>query len=207
MPSLLSKANTQLRAAMSLETTYYITQIIAVVLILGSLIAIFIQQRKDHALAKAENQREILLKTTEWFDAMLSNPSGLESVQNCLLDFKSASSKEKAEFMQYIVKVIVMAEQASFMKREGLIDEDSGVKFIAFAAMHLGTPGGTEYWNDAKVAYANHVVEAIDERMRSDPISVDQFYKMFPLFKADSAPKSVTNGRFASSVEPNTEDA
>ncbi|MEO1662414.1 MAG: hypothetical protein AAFR51_15605 [Pseudomonadota bacterium] len=192
---------------MSLETTYYITQIIAVALILGSLIAIFIQQRKDHALAKAENQREILLKTTEWFDAMLSNPSGLESVQNCLLDFKSASSKEKAEFMQYIVKVIVMAEQASFMKREGLIDEDSGVKFIAFAAMHLGTPGGAEYWNDAKVAYANHVVEAIDKRMTTDPISVDQFYKMFPLFKVDSDPQSVTDGRFTPTVDPNAEDA
>ncbi|GAB5455649.1 MAG: hypothetical protein Hens2KO_18780 [Henriciella sp.] len=192
---------------MSLETTYYITQIIAVVLILGSLIAIFIQQRKDHALAKAENQREILLKTTEWFDAMLSNPSGLESVQNCLLDFKSASSKEKAEFMQYIVKVIVMAEQASFMKREGLIDEDSGVKFIAFAAMHLGTPGGAEYWNDAKVAYANHVVDAIEERMRSDPISVDQFYKMFPLFKIDSDPKSAANGGVAPNIEAKIEEA
>lgn len=192
---------------MSLETTYYITQIIAVALILGSLIAIFIQQRKDHVLAKAENQREILLKTTEWFDAMLSNPSGLESVQNCLLDFKSASSKEKAAFMQYIVKVIVMAEQASFMKREGLIDEDSGVKFIAFAAMHLGTPGGAEYWNDAKVAYANHVVEAIDERMTTDPISVDQFYKMFPLFKVDSDPQSVTDGRSTPTVNPNAEDA
>ena len=192
---------------MTLETTYYITQIIAVVLILVSLVAIFIQQRKDHALAKAENQREILLKTTEWFDAMLSNPLGLESVQNCLLDFKSASSKEKAAFMQYIVKVIVMAEQANFMKREGLIDEDSGVKFIAFAAMHLGTPGGTEYWSNAKVAYANHVVEAIDEHMRSDPISVDQFYKMFPLFKIDPDPKSVANGSSAPTVEANAEQA
>ncbi|MEO0437025.1 MAG: hypothetical protein AAF098_08970 [Pseudomonadota bacterium] len=171
---------------MKLETIYYITQIIAVVLILGSLIAIFIQQRKDHALARAENQREILMKTTEWFDAMLSSPTGLISVQRCLVDFKGASSREKAEFMQYVVKIIVMAEQASFMLRHGLIDDDSGLKFIAFAAMHLGTPGGSEYWNNAKSAFANHVVEAIDDRITNDPITLDQFHKMFPLFKTDS---------------------
>jgi len=190
---------------MTLETIYYVTQIIAVVLILGSLIAIFIQQRKDHALAKAENQREILLKTTEWFDAMLSNPTGLASVQNCLVDFKSASSREKAEFMQYIVKVIVMAEQANFMKREGLIDDDSSLKFIAFAAMHLGTPGGAEYWNDAKIAYAKHVVEAIDERMANDPIAVDQFYKMFPLFKIDSVQEEASDRPSVNDVETKTE--
>jgi len=47
---------------MTLETIYYIGQTIAVAAILASLVAIYIQQRKDHEFAKAENQRKILMQ-------------------------------------------------------------------------------------------------------------------------------------------------
>lgn len=42
---------------MTLETIYYIGQTVAVGAILASLVAIYIQQRKDHAFAQAESQR------------------------------------------------------------------------------------------------------------------------------------------------------
>ena len=54
---------------MTLETVYYITQIIAVGAILASLVAIYIQQRKDHILARADSQREVLQLNSNIFDS------------------------------------------------------------------------------------------------------------------------------------------
>jgi len=65
---------------MTLEEIYYIGQTIAVLAILGSLAAIYWQQRKAHALARAESQREISQLASQWFDEVLAHPTGLENV-------------------------------------------------------------------------------------------------------------------------------
>jgi len=83
---------------MTLENIYYIGQTIAVGAILVSLVAIYIQQRKDHALARAEHQREILDSSTRLFDSIRFQPTGLESVRKCLVDFEGAEPDQQAEF-------------------------------------------------------------------------------------------------------------
>ena len=75
---------------MTLETVYYITQIIAVGAILASLVAIYIQQRKDHALAKAENQREILMQVERLTAPPTAHPKALENIRACVMDYEGA---------------------------------------------------------------------------------------------------------------------
>ena len=66
---------------MTLETIYYITQIIAVGAILASLVAIYIQQRKDHVLARAEHQRQILAEVPRYTELAATDPAALQSIR------------------------------------------------------------------------------------------------------------------------------
>ena len=51
---------------MSLETVYYITQIVAVVAILASLVAIWFQMRQSQKMERAAAQRELLDRVSDF---------------------------------------------------------------------------------------------------------------------------------------------
>ena len=165
---------------MTLEEIYYIGQTVAVVAILGSLGAIWVQLRKDHALATAECTRDILKQTSQLFDDLLASPTGLESLEVCSANYRGASIRQKSEFAQWMVKHIMLAEQANFMLTDRLIDYNSHHKLIALSALYLGTPGGREYWEDSKVAFGDSVVTAIDKVLREDPIPLAEAVKIMP---------------------------
>lgn len=170
---------------MTLETIYYIGQTIAVGAILASLVAIYIQQRKDHALAKAESQREITQQASQWFDQLLAHPTGLQSVRHCLQSFHGATPREQAEFSQYMVKSVMLAEQAVYMQNDKLIDHNSHVKIVMLPVLHIVTPGGREYWADIKSAFGVDVVAAIDKVLAENPPPAETLFKVFPYFRSD----------------------
>lgn len=168
---------------MTLETLYYVTQIIAVGLILISLVAIYIQQRKDHTLARVENQRDILQQCAQWFDDMLSSPTGLESVRACVQNFRNADPRQQAEFEQFMIKSVMLAEQAYYMHEERLINDNSYQRIVMLPVTHLVTPGGREYWADVKSAYGPDVVRVIDELLETEAPPLDTVYQIFPYLR------------------------
>ena len=171
---------------MTLETIYYVGQTIAVGAILASLVAIYIQQRKDHAFAQAQCEREILQQTSHWFDDLLSHPTGLESIQSCLQNYHGATPRAQAEFSQYMLKSVTIAEQAVFMHEQKLMNYDSHLKLVMLPALHIVTRGGREYWEHTKAAFGEKVVAAIDAALKNDPPTIDMFNEIFPYFKHDS---------------------
>ncbi|MEL6706847.1 MAG: hypothetical protein AAFP79_01095 [Pseudomonadota bacterium] len=165
---------------MTLEEIYFIGQTISAVAILGSLVAIYWQQRKAHALATAESTREILEQTSRLFDDLLASPTGLESLEACCADYRNAPVRQKTEFAQWMLKHVMLAEQANFMLTDKLIDYNAHHKLITLPALYLGTPGGREYWKDSKVAFGETVVAAIDKNLRENPIPIEEAVKIMP---------------------------
>ena len=133
---------------MTLETIYYITQIIAVGAILASLVAIYIQQRKDHALARAEHQRQILAEVPRYLELDSdTTPAALESIRKCYQDFEERITS-KTRLLSFILwhTGVNIAEMALYMRKDKLINEASYVGFENAALINLVTPGGKQYW-------------------------------------------------------------
>lgn len=170
---------------MTLETIYYVGQTIAVLLILGSLVAIYVQQRKDHELARAESQREILQKSSELLDGLVATPTAVESLQVCVRDYHSATPKQKTMFTHFIMKHVLLAEQSTYMHQDRLIHVTSHPKFIALAALYLGTPGGLQYWRDSKVLYGTDVVDELDAHMKVNPTPFEEVLKILPFLRVE----------------------
>jgi hypothetical protein len=167
---------------MSLETIYYVGQTVAVGAILASLVAIYIQQRKDHAFAQADSEREILQETAHWFDDLLAYPRGLEDLQSSLQDYHNATPRAQAVLAQHMLKSVTIAEQAFFMNEQKLINYDSHMKLVMLPILHISTPGGRQYWDNTKVAFGAKIVAVIDKILEENPPSPDAFYEIFPYF-------------------------
>jgi len=176
---------------MTLEEIYYIGQTVAVVAILGSLGAIWVQLRKDHALARANAQQELLQHNASHFDILIDSPSVLESVQKCLVDYNGARSRHKTEFCAYLHKQIAVAETAVFLAQDGLIASTSLDKLLAYPSLLISTPGGQENWAAARTVYGSDVVTALEGHMRDHPSDLAALYAGAPFLIPDnSVPKA-----------------
>ena len=174
-----------------LEAVYYVTQIIAVGAILASLVAIYMQQRKDHILARADSQREVLQLNSNIFDSWADDPIALKSFQACLLDYETASGHRQVQFCKYMHQLIMVSEIAVFLDRDGLINKNSYDKIIAWNATLIGTPGGRQYWEAAGLAYSANVVEALNAYIGAHPIGLETVYEIAPFLRPDpEAPAS-----------------
>ena len=178
---------------MTLETIYYIGQTIAVGAILASLVAIYIQQRKDHALAKAESQRQLLQLNSGAFDSLADHPTCLESVQACLVDFDSRSARQQVEFYKYLHPQIENAEIAVYLRQDNLINDSSCEKFIAWTAVLLSTPGGQQCWEQGKLVYGPEIVDALNTYMREHTSELEVVYKTVSFLHLQAGPAAETD--------------
>jgi len=186
---------------MDLEAIYYIGQTVAVVAILASLGAIWIQLRKDHALARADSQRELLQLNSGAFDRLADHPTCLESVQVCLIDFDSRSPRQQVEFHKYVHPHIQNAEIAVYLRQDNLINDSSCEAFIAWAAVLLSTPGGQQSWETGQAVYSSEVVGALNTYMREHKVQLEALYKAASFLHPNPEPATPTD---PIDEEPNT---
>ena len=172
---------------MTLETIYYITQIIAVGAILASLIAIYIQQRKDHVLARAEHQRQILAEVPRYTELAATDPAALESIRKCFQDFEGASPQDQAVFFHLMHTGVNIAETAFYMRKDKLINDASYAGFEGAALLNLSTPGGKQYWQRARLVVGTDIREALDKAL-SERKDIPPVWEYLPQFAPDPDP-------------------
>ena len=167
---------------MSLETIYYIGQTIAVAAILVSLWAIYWQQRKDHALARATTQREILDSVKELSGFPANDPMAFESIRVCLVDFSSALPIQQVQFNHAAVMAVNMAEKALYMKREDLFDTAGSEAFFSLALSYIVTPGGQQWWQSTKFAFAAEIREHLEKKLKEGE-GIASLWDAFPSYR------------------------
>lgn len=173
---------------MTLEQIYYIGQTVAVVAILGSLGAIWVQLRKDHRLAKATAQKELLLYNADKFSVLVDHPSALDSLQICLLDYDNASTRQKTEFLRYLHKNIMTAETAVYLDQDKLVASVSHQKFLAWPALLLSTEGGRQFWEqEGQHIYGEDVVAALNAYMSENSSDLKALYSTVAFLHRDKA--------------------
>ena len=177
---------------MTLETIYYITQIIAVGAILISLIAIYIQQRKDHILARAENQREILREIETLTGIPVGSPDALNNIRACYFDYEGATPAQQADFAHVVQKAISIAETALYMRNDKLIAESSYQGMEGAALLSLLTPGGQQYWKRMRLILGSDIREALDKAMR-ERTDIPPIWEVLPQYAPDRDPPSQTD--------------
>ena len=135
---------------MTLENIYYIGQTIAVVAILASLGAIWIQLRHANKLAKLETTRAI------WMDAgerTLSHADDAEKanfLQKALFEEQALTAAEKTRLYLVMSSMFTTFENGFTMHRSGMMDERFWPRMRDSMRDYLAPERGQRWWEIAK---------------------------------------------------------
>ena len=167
---------------MSLENVYYIGQTIAVIAILGSLIAIYFQMRQGQALARADSQRDLLVGITRFLNLTMDNPSVLNDVRCGLQEYDSAHHEAKSNFATWAFGYLFVMEACVYMKKDGLITDSSFNGFEVGALGIISTPGGAQWWSHTKNIIGIDVVLHLDQKLEELGGVTPPFYELLTQF-------------------------
>ena len=135
-------------ALMSLETVYYLSQLIVAVVVVATLIAIWLQSRQTNRIAKAELTLECWRNAEVSQRDMVDTPEKTEFVHLILWEPRKPTPVEMQRKHGFLAVAFSNFEGAHYLYSRGLI-EDAAYHAIRFACRnYLQTPGGRRYWND-----------------------------------------------------------
>jgi len=166
---------------MTLETIYYITQIVAVGAILVSLLAIWFQMRQSTKMERASAQRGLLDRVSDFTRSI-----GLEEGDHFILgmnDFDGASHETKIVVHNRLIEFVFITESALNMHQDGFFSEGTWAGIDGAMLGMLRTPGGQQFWDYAQhivgFEIAKHINRRFEEFGTDDPNFLDAvpFYR------------------------------
>jgi hypothetical protein len=106
---------------MTLEDLYYISQIIAVIAIIGSLVAIYFQQSQTNKIARAQISKDI---TANYSDTLreIMDPGLALIFRKVMFDRAPLSPVESTQILVYFNLTIAALRDGFHAERDGLID-------------------------------------------------------------------------------------
>lgn len=79
-----------------------------------------------------------------------------------------------------MLSAALQAEQALYMWREGLINENSYRGFIGVAVSIAATPGGRLWWDSARIVLGDDISDLIDQELESRAADALDWTQIFP---------------------------
>ncbi len=187
---------------MTLEEIYYIGQTIAVVAILGSLGAIWVQLRKDHALARADAQRELLADLNTIYNYLANNPDAVDAIRACIQDFDGAPYQAQVKFGYWVHRCVNLAQQAHHLREDELIDQEIYESALRVAVGYINTPGGRQHWQTIRLIYDSKIRAVLDEAQSSIQDG-PKIWDVYPFWAPDA--KALPAADAVNDAEPGSE--
>ena len=134
---------------MSLENIYYIGQTVAVVAILASLGAIWIQVRQANRLAKLETSRTIWVEASERILSHVDDAEKADFLQRALFADNKLNDAEKTRLYVLMASMFTMFENGFTMHKSGMMDERFWPRMRDSMRDYITPPRGQRWWAQA----------------------------------------------------------
>lgn len=155
---------------MTLETMYYISQTIAVVAIIGSLIFLGIQVRRAEMAQRAASLNDVLDAYSDRVNTwVVTEPEVADIVQRGLHGLKYLNRIEKTRFGFLLShNVLQMQRVMELHAREYVTDTDYQA-WLDFTLSIYRTKGGAEIWIDQQKTVSATISDLLNQELRATP--------------------------------------
>lgn len=130
---------------MTLEELYYISQIIAVIAIIGSLVAIYFQQVQTNKIARAQMSKDISANYNDTLREIM-NPDLALIFRNVMFDHVPLSPAESTRILIYFDLTLSAMRDAFHAERDGLIDSRLMKALLQNTCWYLTAPVFAAEW-------------------------------------------------------------
>ena len=143
------------------------------------------QFRQTTIIERTAGQRDLLSKARTWVELTTTHPELVDVLRNTLNDWDSATPEEQERANGWMLSAGLQAEQALYMWRENLINEQSYNGFVGVAVAIARTPGGSQWWQHARIALGKDIADLIDAELLSAPKDAPNWLEIFPHLQKD----------------------
>jgi hypothetical protein len=130
---------------MTLEALYYISQIIAVIAIIGSLVAIYFQQRQTNTIARLQISQSV---SNDYNDTLreIMNPELAAIFRKVMFEPAPLTPLESTQILVYFNLTLAPLRDAFYAVRDGLIDARTLDDMSKNACWYLTAPVFAGEW-------------------------------------------------------------
>lgn len=151
---------------MTLEAIYFISQAIAAVALVGSLMFVGVQLRLSRKMERASAQREVLLRVAEWQRMAFTNENkSYDTFVIGLADYENAPALTRMHLEKCLAEFVFICESALNMRRDGFFSEGTWAGIEGVTLTLLMSPGGSQWWQFGRQYIGSEIVEHIDARL------------------------------------------
>ena len=159
---------------MTLETIYYIGQTIAVVAILGSLIAIFLQQRQANKISRTENSQSLSMVYADSLRDIMNSAELAAIFRKVMFEDAPLDRVEATRILFYFNVMLDSNVKAWVAKQNGLYDAAAMKPMTANTAWYLTKPIFQKEWKRLEAldfypdGFAGHINSLIESAGSDD---------------------------------------
>jgi len=147
---------------MTLEQVFYLTQSVAAVGVIASLIFLGLQTRDNAKAIRAGTTQAVLENYSAWYRSLAEHPAILAA---CTKGFASPSALTRDERILFFVAVqtVVYSAQNAFTQwRNGHLPEGVWTMYEKGLAMTMRSPGGLVFWRERRWLFSKAFQTEVD---------------------------------------------
>ena len=154
--------------------------------VLVTLLYLASQFRQTAAIERTAGQRELLSRCRDWVELPTQHPDLVPIMRRGLADWDSIDANEKERLNGWMLSAALQAEQAIYMWREKLINEASYKGFVGVIVAVASTPGGNQWWQQARIALGDDITDLVDHELATREPDAPSWSDIFIHLKADA---------------------
>ena len=131
---------------MTLETAYFIAQIVAALAVIASIVFLSMQVRENTREQKLRREHELQQMSVSFFDHFTDDEANAEVFIRGGYDYRGLSGPEKFRFNNLSSKAVRNFEYMLALHRAGVLDDASLERQEQMIFSLLGTPGARVWW-------------------------------------------------------------
>ena len=155
--------------------------------VLITLLYLSYQFRQTSIIERTAGQRELLARARDWVELTTTHPDLIHVIRNVLADWDAACPEEKERANGWMLSAGLQAEQALYMWRARLINEQSYNGFLGVIVAIVQTPGGRKWWEYARIALGNDISDLVDSELGKPDLTTPSWTEIFPHLLNDMA--------------------
>jgi len=151
---------------MTLEAIYFISQILAALGIMASLIFVGLQVRQGTRQAKADAVQAVHDNFSLWYMSVADTPYKAEAgIKGLRGGFDHLSETENMSFVTDIMAVTPYLQSAYFKWRDGDLPDDLWHSWETSSLSYLDTKGGKQFWELRKYVFTPDFVQYVEANL------------------------------------------
>ena len=166
---------------MTLEQIFFLTQSIAAVGVMGSLIFVGLEVRHNAKAVRSGTAQSVHDNYASWYLSLADNSSALATATKGFVDLAALTPPEKAQFVCTFMAFLSHSQNAFHQWRQGHLADQLWACWEALMMNLVNTPGGAAFWRERSYVFDRSFQDEVAAIMAREPNPAAKAFGVVPV--------------------------